>query len=318
VAVARSHYRKRTTGELTARQRDVLALMARGKTNREIGEALGISLDGAKFHVSEILAALGVDSREEAVAAWRERGSFRSRTARMVRGFVTASALRWTASVAGLAVGVIGIVAVALVIGNASDDEGASPVAAEPQLPTGVAATPNAPSETQVIRYAPDGRLAGPEVNGTCYLQSLAAWWRTDAWRCFTKDASNQIFDPCFTLNGASVVCGMDPAAGKPGFVLRLQQAGFPDAVLRENRGAKGWLLRLADGATCIPATGASGSIEGKRANYLCSDGRWLLGDLEQGPVWKVDVVELGPASAIGSAPTVVSRETVAIETVWQ
>ena len=40
----------------TPRQREVLELMSRGKTNTQIGEELGISLDGAKWHVSEILS----------------------------------------------------------------------------------------------------------------------------------------------------------------------------------------------------------------------------------------------------------------------
>ncbi len=58
--------------DLTPRQREVLALIAAGKTNAEIAEDLDISLDGAKYHVREILGKLGVESREEAAAAWRE------------------------------------------------------------------------------------------------------------------------------------------------------------------------------------------------------------------------------------------------------
>jgi DNA-binding CsgD family transcriptional regulator len=56
--------------ELTPRQREVMELIAAGKTNFEIAQHLGVSLEGAKYHVSEILAKLQVDSREEAVAAW--------------------------------------------------------------------------------------------------------------------------------------------------------------------------------------------------------------------------------------------------------
>ncbi len=57
--------------ELTDRQVEVLRLIEQGFSNSEIAERLEISLDGAKFHVSEILAKLGVSTREEAVAAWR-------------------------------------------------------------------------------------------------------------------------------------------------------------------------------------------------------------------------------------------------------
>jgi hypothetical protein len=38
-------------------------------TNEQVGERLGISPDGAKYHVSQILSKLGVATREEA-AAW--------------------------------------------------------------------------------------------------------------------------------------------------------------------------------------------------------------------------------------------------------
>src|SRR5262245_39779119 len=57
---------------LTARELEVLDLLRDGLTNREIAERLGISLAGAKFHVSEIISKLGVSGREEA-ALWRER-----------------------------------------------------------------------------------------------------------------------------------------------------------------------------------------------------------------------------------------------------
>lgn len=58
---------------LTPRHEEVLELIARGKTNGEIARELGISLDGVKFHVREILSRMGVDSREEAAEAWRRR-----------------------------------------------------------------------------------------------------------------------------------------------------------------------------------------------------------------------------------------------------
>ncbi|MCK9517751.1 MAG: LuxR C-terminal-related transcriptional regulator [Dehalococcoidia bacterium] len=40
---------------LNERQQTVLALIAKGKTNPEIAESLGMTLDGAKWNVSEIL-----------------------------------------------------------------------------------------------------------------------------------------------------------------------------------------------------------------------------------------------------------------------
>jgi DNA-binding CsgD family transcriptional regulator/tetratricopeptide (TPR) repeat protein len=59
---------------LTARELDVLALMAEGRTNREIAAALYISEKTASVHVSHILAKLGVRSRVQAVAVAHQVG----------------------------------------------------------------------------------------------------------------------------------------------------------------------------------------------------------------------------------------------------
>ena len=53
--------------ELTAREREVLALLAQGLANRALGRRLGISENTARFHVNAILAKLGARSRTDAV-----------------------------------------------------------------------------------------------------------------------------------------------------------------------------------------------------------------------------------------------------------
>jgi two-component system, NarL family, response regulator LiaR len=53
---------------LTSRELEVLALMAQGLNNREIGEKLFISAATVKNHVSNILDKLGTTSRTQAVA----------------------------------------------------------------------------------------------------------------------------------------------------------------------------------------------------------------------------------------------------------
>ncbi len=60
--------RRRDPNQLTDREREVLELLRRDFTNEQIAERLRISLDGANYHVSQILSKLGVASREEAAA----------------------------------------------------------------------------------------------------------------------------------------------------------------------------------------------------------------------------------------------------------
>jgi DNA-binding NarL/FixJ family response regulator len=52
---------------LTRRERQVLELLAEGRSNKEIASVLDISDHTAKFHVGAILAKLGASSRGEAV-----------------------------------------------------------------------------------------------------------------------------------------------------------------------------------------------------------------------------------------------------------
>jgi NarL family two-component system response regulator LiaR len=54
--------------DLTARERDVLALLVQGLRNDEIGERLALTHSTVKFHVSNILSKLGASTRAHAVA----------------------------------------------------------------------------------------------------------------------------------------------------------------------------------------------------------------------------------------------------------
>jgi len=60
--------------ELTARELDVLRLLIKGLSNREIGDLLGFTEHTAKFHVKNILGKLEVSDRTEAATAAFQRG----------------------------------------------------------------------------------------------------------------------------------------------------------------------------------------------------------------------------------------------------
>lgn len=59
---------------LTPREGEVLALVAEGRSNREIGEQLVVSTKMVSVHLSNILAKLQAHTRTEAAAIARRRG----------------------------------------------------------------------------------------------------------------------------------------------------------------------------------------------------------------------------------------------------
>jgi two-component system, NarL family, response regulator len=59
---------------LTPRGRDVLRLIAEGRSTKEIATELAISERTVKYHVGELLSRLGVHNRAEAVALAQRRG----------------------------------------------------------------------------------------------------------------------------------------------------------------------------------------------------------------------------------------------------
>jgi DNA-binding CsgD family transcriptional regulator len=63
-----------TETHLSAREREVLALVAQGRTNRETAAALFISEATVKTHLLHIYAKLEVPDRASAVSAAHRRG----------------------------------------------------------------------------------------------------------------------------------------------------------------------------------------------------------------------------------------------------
>lgn len=65
---------QRVSSTLTARETEVLRMIADGLANKEIAWRLGISEHTVKFHVSALLGKLGAGSRAEAIGAGIRQG----------------------------------------------------------------------------------------------------------------------------------------------------------------------------------------------------------------------------------------------------
>lgn len=72
---------------------------------------------------------------------------------------------------------------------------------------------------------------------------------------------------------------------------------------------------RNENGISCGFLTGATGVINGKRINYGCSDGSYVLGDLQTGTLWKAEKAQVDKVDSNLQAK---STELVSIRRVWQ
>jgi len=72
--VARALASRMPDSDLSAREREVLSLLANGKSNKDIASLLGITEATVKCHVSAILLRLNVSDRTEAVVTALQRG----------------------------------------------------------------------------------------------------------------------------------------------------------------------------------------------------------------------------------------------------
>jgi DNA-binding NarL/FixJ family response regulator len=63
----------RRSGLLTARERQVLGLVARGRSNKQIARDLAITERTIKFHMTSIFNKLGADNRAQAIAIAAQR-----------------------------------------------------------------------------------------------------------------------------------------------------------------------------------------------------------------------------------------------------
>ena len=139
-------------GILTPAERRVLAELRRGGTNAEIAVRLGVTLDAVKFHISNMLGKLELDSRHQ-LAAWRPERRRRLFGLLAVPGTLEpiGRLLVWTGVAAAGAVAVA-VVAVVLIVLSSLDGSEQQPAFAPTATPT--AATP-APTDTPTPTATP-------------------------------------------------------------------------------------------------------------------------------------------------------------------
>lgn len=157
-----SHYNTRFKYDLSPRQNQVLELISRGYTNAEIAEALGMSLDGAKWHVSEILAKLCVSSRDEAGLYWRTNNGIRARLARAAHAIFTAPvAIKPLLGVAAT-LGMVGIATAVAVLAVRSFNGGDGSPALAADTSTAAATQSAATGTPESTATAPAGATSTP------------------------------------------------------------------------------------------------------------------------------------------------------------
>jgi DNA-binding CsgD family transcriptional regulator len=151
----------------TPRQREVLDRITAGKSNQQIADELGISLDGAKWHMREILSKLNLETREDAAEYWRLYNGWKPRLARTFRRLANAAALKWAGAVGVVAVAVAGGALVYAALSGDDEPDAGQPAEATPTVTaTATTASTAAPTPAPTPVGHPTGTRTGiPEVD---------------------------------------------------------------------------------------------------------------------------------------------------------
>lgn len=156
----------------TPRQVEVLDLLAKGRSNPQIAEELGVSLQGAKWHVREVMSKLGVDSRDGAADYWRQRNGLPARLQRSMRGIAAGLSLKWVAAAGAGIVVALGALAVIVALQNGGETE---PVAPD-ETPTVQEGTPTAAPSPAAT---PTPGATGTPAPGVAAIERASGQWET-------------------------------------------------------------------------------------------------------------------------------------------
>lgn len=183
-------------------------------------------------------------------------------------------------------------------------------------------------TQTQVVAFSPSLPASTTPVSGSCWTNSIAAPYRTDAWRC---TIGNAIQDPCFGIaSSTDLLCNANPAVpdSTSSIVLKLTSPlPSPAAIPGGVPPTWAWLVKLSDGTLCSPFTGTLPpvTLNDQTAGYSCAPGPLgnnlvIFGDLDNtNAQWTALVGDIAPSNSTSGPPVFVDASaTVPVATVWQ
>lgn len=258
----------------TPRQREVLDLLVRGYTNGQIADQLGVSLDGAKWHVSEIITRLGVDSRDEAAEYWRHQNGLRMRFTRVLQAFFSSTTLKvagGTAAVASMVIATVLVVSALQQAGNdATEPSAGNPPgdSADPGDSAGPGANPGSPNPGSTPGVTPNTTgevvmgvdvvkvtIAQPTApgGGTAYIIEKGCWQcdgQPTAYERVVVDANGDTrVEEIFSAQSGYIIGGRFDPAGEEHYISVCSQ-GYCGGVGEMSADAQSTIYRSTDGGT--------------------------------------------------------------------
>ncbi len=288
---------------LTPREWEVLALLREGLSNPEIADRLGISRDGVKFHVSEILTKLGVSSREEAAAWSAAIGRRRPWWALALAPIGLAwRKTGWALGGAMLVAAVAGLGLLAMLLWRTDGGDTASPASSSSQSSSHQLAYLR--EDGAFVLYNADTNEQHVLVqNGTCGKSSRRAWSPTGTIiACLDSGGgANDELSRIVLLDTAGTVVG------------RVDEPGLADMYWSPASNA------LLYGAGVADTAGRQYRIADTAGRQIADLGLWDLTSVMAAygfPVWSADGRKLAFKRSLQEPMTIYSLDTTQQETV--
>jgi DNA-binding CsgD family transcriptional regulator len=155
--------------EVTERQLEVARLVSEGYGNPQIAEELGVSLAGAKYHVSQLLMRLGLERREEIASWYRDQHHPRGRS-RALRALKFGAAMTTIGAAGAVAVAVLVVMLVANARNGEPEQASLAPAASESAQPV---ESPTSTPPISASREAGDGVAFAAEILDGLQYDSL-------------------------------------------------------------------------------------------------------------------------------------------------